>query len=334
VRATPIDQPLHALPSGADEWFARRRSPDRTPEDDFAFEAWLRADPQNEAAYAECERLWSARQKLAANEDLVRVAFASAGLGTRRPASRAPARRAAGLALALAASVAAIAWMVLPARAPMEPAPIATAKGESRQLALSDGSKVELNTDTVLVANLDPRERRVVLKRGEAFFDVTRDPRRPFVVEVGSTEVRVVGTQFSVRADNGKVEVVVREGVVDVVPEARQSSREAAERVELTHGNRLRYDGGQKLVRVAAVDPERALLWRGGMIEFDETTLEQAVAELNRYSVKPLVIEDDRLRAIRFSGGFRVGDVNAVLFALRERFQVSVEDTGNQLILR
>lgn len=321
---------LHALPSRAEEWFVRRRSPDHSPADDVAFEAWRRADPSNAAAYAECERLWNARRQLAANRDLVKKAFASAGIGSPRAMRRAY----AAWGMALAATIAAAAWIVIPARNSVEPTAIATARGEQRHMALADGSKVELNTDTELVASLEPHERRVLLKRGEAFFNVAKDPRRPFVVEVGSTEVRVVGTQFSVRQDGGKVEVVVREGVVDVVPEARKALGEAGERVELNRGNRLRYDGSQKLVRVAVVDPDRVLVWRAGMIEFEETTLDQAVAELNRYSTKPLSIGDDSLREVRFSGGFRVGDVQAVLFALKERFGIRVDDNRNSLVLR
>ena len=326
------DKALRALPSTADEWFAFRRSPERADRDEAIFDEWLGADPRHVEDYAECERLWNARDRMAAHSDLVHRAFAEAGLSEEFGRLRSK-RRAWAAGLALAASLAALAWMIVaPVQKAIEPGAIATARGEQHRIVLSDGSKVQLNTDTFLVARIGPAERRMVLKRGEAFFDVVRDPTRPFVVEVGTSEVRVVGTQFNVRETAGKLEVTVKEGTVNVVPLAARSA-DIAERVELTRGNRLSYDPEQKLVKVASVDPDRTLAWRGGMIEFDHTTLEEAVAELNRYAPKPLVIEDQNLRSIELSGGFRVGDIGAVLFALRERFEIKAEERDGRVVL-
>jgi transmembrane sensor len=337
VNIASFGSALHKVPATADEWFAYRHSPDWTPQDQSVFDAWMRANPSHAADYSECERLWDVRNRLAANSDLVRAAFGAAGLNGPRHLRAVPAPRPWKwtAAVALAAGVAVLAWIVVaPGRAVVDPDAVATAHGQQREMSLSDGSKVHLNTDTLVVARLDDRERRVVLKRGEAFFDVARDSQRPFVVEVGTTEVRVVGTKFSVRESEGKVEVLVSDGLVNVVPEAKKATTEAWERVELTRGNRLQYDTGQKLMRVAHVDPDRLLLWRGGMIEFDNSSLEDAVSELNRYAAKPLSIEDQRLRGIKFSGGFRVGDVSAVLFTLRERFDVAAVEEEGRIVLR
>ena len=326
------DNALRALPATADEWFARRRSPERSEHDEAAFNEWLATDPHHVEEYTECERLWNVRNRLAANSDLVKEAFADAGLGEQPARPRASrAKWAAGFALA--ASVVAVTWIIVgPKLKTVEPGAIATARGEQQQVVLSDGSKVQLNTDTVLVSRVNAAERRVVLRHGEAFFDVARDPARPFVVEVGASEVRVVGTQFNVRETAGKLEVTVKEGTVNVIPQATKSA-EAVERVELTRGSRLRWDPEQKLVKVATIDPDRSLAWRTGMIEFDHTTLEEAVAELNRYAPKPLVIEDPALRSIELSGGFRVGDIGAVLFTLRERFEIKAVERDGRVVL-
>ncbi len=321
------------IPETADAWFARLHSPDCSEQDRAAFGEWLNADPDRSKTYADCERLWNARQQLAANSDLVQAAFTEAGLSsTQRRAPRKQVRWAA--TIALAAGLATLAWMILnPGHTTLEPGAIATAHGEQRHINLPDGSKIQLNTDTLVVARVDQAQRRVVLKRGEAFFDVARDPQRPFIVEVGTSEVRVVGTKFNVRENAGKLEVVVSEGTVNVVPEAKKSVGEKAERVELTRGSRLHYDTEQKLVKVATVDPDRSLVWRTGMIEFDHTSLEDAVAEVNRYASKPLAIDDERLRSIQLSGGFRAGDVDAVLFALKERFDIAATERDNRILL-
>jgi transmembrane sensor len=329
VSGSTTRRDLRPIPTTADEWFARRRAPDRTPEEEAAFRAWLAADPSNAAQYRECESFWRIPQGLRTEPDLAAAALGAAGLSST-PAPQRTAKWAA--AIALAAGLAAIAWFVVPMYM-ANPGAIQTARGEQRAVTLSDGSMVQLNTDSLFVEHMSERERRVELLRGEAFFDVVRDSARPFVVKVGASEVRVVGTQFSVREHAGKLEVVVKEGIVNVIPDASRAVAES-DKVELIPGNRLNYDNTQRLVKVAVVDPDRTLLWRKGMIELDRTPLEEAVEEVNRYSVIPIAIEDARLAAIRVSGGFRVGDTEAFLYALKERFDVSIDRRAERISLR
>ncbi len=337
--------PLRPVPATADEWFARRHAPKRTADDEAAFKAWLEADPSHASEYAECERFWRVPQGLRSQPDLAAEALhaaglhrAAAGIARRANASKpesAPSHRAAkwAAATALAASLAAIAWFLAPIEV-LNPGAIKTARGEQRAVALPDGSTVQLNTDTLFVERMSERERRVELLRGEAFFDVVRDPTRPFVVKAGASEVRVVGTQFSVREHAGKLEVVVKEGTVNVIPDTTRAAAAESDKVELVPGNRLNYDNTKRLVKVAVVDPERTLLWRKGMIELDSTPLEDAVEEVNRYAVTPIAIEDPRLAGIRVSGGFKVGDTEAFLFALKDRFDVSIERGPGGISLR
>ena len=91
----------------------------------------------------------------------------------------------------------------------------ATDIGEQYRTALADGSLVELNTATRVAVDLTPEERDIHLRKGEAVFEVAKDPSRPFVVKTPLADVRAIGTVFAVRTENG-LEVAVSEGVVSV----------------------------------------------------------------------------------------------------------------------
>lgn len=322
-------------PGCAEAWFARLHSPDCTAADRASFGRWI-GDNANAAAYAACERVAAMSAEMRSHHALLNDLLADAGVSDAPLATPARQRIDRRAVLAIAATLAVVAIGVQLAYQSRNPTPsvATTGRGQQTEVALADGSRVQLNTDTVVEWRLTDKERRVDLKRGEAYFDVRRDPRRPFVVRTASTEVRVVGTKFSVREEGGKVQVFVKEGQVDVVPDSTRPLGSTPTKVELTPGKRLTYDGTQHLVRVALIDPERSLAWRSGSLDFDAATLEEAVAEINRYAAKPLFIEDERLRGVRLSGRFRLGDVEAVGFALRERFGIEAIETGDRIALR
>ena len=235
------------------------------------------------------------------------------------------------VALAAAATVAVVAILIALPRADVAGPALQTAStrhGEQRPIALADGSTIQLNTDTAITWRMAGNERRVILERGEAFSDVAKDATRPFVVEVGKSEVRVVGTQFSVRRQTEQVEVVVKEGRVNIVPDTGPLGVIAA-KVELTRGNQAQMESGSHQVAVASVDADRLTAWRTGSLEFDGMTLDDVVTEVNRYTDTRLVIGHDSLKSQRISGRVRVGDIDTIRFILRERFDIdSVERDG------
>ncbi len=196
---------------------------------------------------------------------------------------------------------------------------------------LADGSRVYINTSSQLRVKFAPNLRRVELAAGEAFFEVTKDPARPFVVAVGGSEVTVVGTKFAVRQDGSQTSVVVTEGKVNVVPQVGRHTEAVPDKVALLPGDALRFDARQQRVQVAQVDSEAATTWRNGSISFDNATLEEVIAEVNRYTQKPFVLEDEALKAVRLSGRFRVGDTESVVFALKDGFGVEAV-TGEERV--
>lgn len=333
--ASTLPNDIHPMPQTAAEWIGRLNAEDCSPAERAAFERWLEISPGNRAAFDRCRKIWSMPKQLAGHSEMFAKLAAKADAVPNHARSkwgagryRWPAALAAGMAtLAIAAG-----WILV--RESPDRTRIATAASEMRSTALPDGSTVVLNARTTISTAFTDLERRVVMSGGEAFFDVSKDPSRPFIVRVGNSEVRVVGTQFNVRESNGELEVVVRQGKVNVVPDSTVAPTASVPRVELTPGNRLRVNTSDNQVVVAQVDPERLTAWRTGMIKFDSIALSEVIEDVNRYTDKPMVIANDSLRGLPISGRFRVGDTESVRFLLRERFDVQSYVEQDRIVLR
>jgi transmembrane sensor len=221
--------------------------------------------------------------------------------------------------LLLAVGVGAYVWVV------PEGGRYATPIGGVASVAMTDGSRVTLNTDTEIRVSLTLTERRVDLRRGEAFFEVAKDPKRPFVVSAGGKRVIAVGTQFSVRRDAEDVEVVVTEGKVRV--------EDAGETV-LTPGSIAHAgDAGVLVQRKTIPEAQEHLSWRTGVLMFRDETLGEAVAEFNRYNVRQIVIADPKVADLRIEGNFRATNVDAFVRLLESGFPVHAHTEDNRVLL-
>jgi transmembrane sensor len=211
----------------------------------------------------------------------------------------------------------------------------ATAIGGIASVPMTDGSRVTLNTDTQIRVDLTASERRIELKQGEAFFEVAKDPSRPFVVHVGGKRVTAVGTKFSVRRDNDDIEVVVTEGQVRVDEGTGASGSATPEGpVFLTPGAVAHASTAGVLVRRETVsEAERQLSWRAGILMFRDQTLAEAVAEFNRYNQRKIVIEDPKLADLRIEGNFRATNVDAFVRLLESGFAVRARTEDARVLL-
>lgn len=173
----------------------------------------------------------------------------------------------------------------------------ATAVGERRELALADGSKITLDADSRVSVAWRLRSRRVALEKGRAQFQVERSPWRPFHVDAGTADVRVVGTTFDVQRSGGRVEVTVVEGRVAVTPRS-----DATQRL-LMPGYQLVVDGSSAR-RPVQIDVAARTGWIAGRLEFDRTPLAEALAELQRYLPEPVLLDGPGLGHLQVSGVF------------------------------
>jgi transmembrane sensor len=209
-----------------------------------------------------------------------------------------------------------------------------TAVGGFASVPMTDGSRVTLNTDSVIRVALTEKERRIDLEQGEAFFEVAHDKTRPFVVRAGNKRVIAVGTKFSVQHLGEDVRVLVTEGKVRV--ESRDTRGTAntpdAGTVLLAAGDIARADGSAVVVQKAPPPQvEEFLSWREGYLRFHETALADAVAEMNRYNTRKIFIEDPKLAAVKISGTFRPTQYEAFVRVLQDGFSIQAQSEGERI---
>ncbi|MCG8506262.1 MAG: FecR domain-containing protein [Sphingomonadales bacterium] len=266
--------------------------------------------------------------------------------GPSRPGIGSRARLAwFGAAAALASAV--VAAALFAPNAPL-PAEYETAAGEQARHILEDGSVIALNTGSRASVDYDGARRSVTLFAGEAGFEVAEDPGRPFVVYAGSGSAEAVGTVFNVRITGALVDVTVTEGVVRVLADSytprtvrvlddtpvlipggeTSDNKELPDKhVLLTAGQSARYDEVIRTLEAQIPDEilERKLAWRDGALIFSGETLEEALAEIGRYTDKELIITDDSVAKMRIGGHYKTDDIDALLSALSAGFGLKVE---------
>lgn len=274
-----------------------------SPSELEALQAWLAESEQNRRAFAAME---SALLDDALGEavDLVRTAPAPAAapaFASRLPPRPGPWRRGLQLGLPIAAAVAGIAVLspvFSPAPQPARDKPVdyATPVGVRADATLRDRSVVHLDAASAVRVSFSRSSREVQLERGEAMFEVTHDPARPFDVDAGGATVTAVGTIFDVERLDDAVDIRVFQGVVRV--------RSAGGDVSLLHaGEQLALEGARHGV-VKRFSPDIAQTWRSDWLQADNAPLRQVVARLNRYSPKPIVLKSEGLSDIALSGRF------------------------------
>jgi transmembrane sensor len=197
----------------------------------------------------------------------------------------------------LAASVAGVALgiQLLAPTGPYMLAEYAAPAGESRTVTLDDGSFVRLAAGSRLEV-WRTRETREVSLDGRAFFAVTRDESRPFVVRAGPGEVRVLGTRFEVAEEAGGVRTIVVEGRVSVSNEAGSVEVPAGSLAHMREGDAPTVEGGE--------DVWTLLEWPEGLLIFQGTPLSQVAQEVSRYFGRPLVVAAPDLGNRRITAWF------------------------------
>jgi transmembrane sensor len=255
--------------------WAARRCNGFSADDAAALDAWLGADPRHLGAYMKTEAVLARLDQAGtAGAQSLRLQDAPDGAAFVK-------RRTVLMGAAAACLVAAVTGTVAVRYLAEEV--YATNIGEAKEIALSDGSTVTLNTNTRIAVRYTKALRQITLLQGEALFDVAKNKQRPFVVQAHDTQVRAVGTGFTVKLlPQQLVQVLVREGVIEIrrpdVPEA-PPVRLAANNVALAPVKAPISTAPMPNAQVS-----RNLAWRQGRIDFDNETLADAAREFGRYS--------------------------------------------------
>jgi transmembrane sensor len=214
------------------------------------------------------------------------------------------------------------------------PGDYTTSVGERRIVALPDGSRIALDSDSEVHVAYSANARAIQLDRGRARFDVAHDVTRPFVVTAGTESVVAVGTSFDVERLGSKVLVTLIQGRVVVkgapTPVAAVTPTPP---VTLTAGEQMVASTDVKPT-VAAVNIPSATAWETGRLVFQDESLSEAVAQVNRYTDKPIAV-DPSVASIRINGVFNAGDVGSFVSAVTSYFPVQAStDTDNNIVLQ
>jgi len=292
----------------ASRWVARMDAGCWNEAAEEALSEWLAADPRHDGALLRAQAAWASLGLAPAAADVSPRKVA--GLN-RRNLLVGGAAVAAGLAGGLAFLLSGTTYR--------------TGIGEIRRVPLADGSTMTVNTASSVLVDFDDSFRRVRVDKGEAWFQVAKDKARPFLVEAGRVRVKAVGTAFSVRRRDGRADILVTEGAVDVWTDGTSQSP-----VRVSAGDRafVREDSTIERTVNATASIDRSLAWRGGKIDLDGETLEEAVAEFNRYNRRKLRIADPKLAGETFDGVFRVDDPEGFARVVEMSLQVPVDSSG------
>lgn len=288
------------------------------------FRRWLDASPEHRIAFERCTDVW---------QDVAKLPRAPGLAEERGTVSRHSRRRLYG-ALAAGAVLAGVAPIALILG--RETKAYETGVGEYRQVVLTDGSRVRLNTSTRLQVSLSPRRREIVLQGGEAMFEVAPDPGRPFVVVAGHRQVRALSTVFTVRllpAAPYPLSVTLIEGAVEVGSPA--SAQDAPPVVTLQPGQRLRQRTGASEPQVDRPPAAVATAWTRQEVLLEDLTLAEAALEVNRYSRRAVVLDaDPALAVLRVGGLYRAGDVEGFARAVGRLHGLDVRVEDDRVSIR
>lgn len=289
---------MNTVDAEAASWIERRHFGPWTESEEAEFDAWLRQSIDNRVAYLRLNASWKRAKRLAA------LPSAKSGAGSK--ASRKFSgpflmKIAAGFAVLALAGMGSSYFLSQP-----RDRVFATPVGGHETVTFSDGTRVELNTNTVLRVRMTTDQRAVWLERGEAYFEVKHDPVHPFVVMIGNHRVTDLGTKFTVHREAQKMEVAVVQGKVWF----DDPGKTAEDGTLLTPGDvAVASANGMHVTRKSLQALTAELNWRQGLLVFDKTALSDVATAFNRYNGMKLVVKDPAAASVLIGGTFKANDV-------------------------
>lgn len=297
----------------AANWLTRLHDEDFSDAERQAFNAWCQADPRHAVAIERMRALWGHFDSVPAQP--ARVALNRA-FAPRRP------RGAQVLGLL---GVLWCGWVGLE-HLPVWMADQRTGVGERRQIALEDGSQLQLNSNSAVDVKFDGHQRVIELLQGELWVDVAKDAQRPFVVRTDQGTATALGTRYLVkRAEDGTTLVTVIESSVAVKGQAPDAVNVAAgQRAILDHGR------AQPAQTIGNSDPDA---WTRGLLKVNDQPLSDVLQTLASYRHGLVRFDPKALQNLRVSGVFKLDDTAAALSALADNLPIQVEYFTDLLVV-
>jgi transmembrane sensor len=295
----------------AARWHAKVMIGRLSPEDEQRLDDWLAQDVRHRLAYAE-------------------VAAAGYALQQVRPNAVTDKHVARSWPVWIAAVLAPILLLIAVLWSPHAwqdwRSDVHTTAGALRVQHLSDGSTMQLDTDTAVALSFASDRRDVQLLRGSLAVEVAKDPAHPFRVLCAGIEARAVGTRFVVTLHASEVEVGVTEGIVAL----RADEISAPTLIQV--GQRALVDQRSGAIRSEPL-PATRYGWTRGVLSFDHVPLDQAVAEIARYLPERVVFRATKHAATPITATFPVDQPDAALLAVARTNGLTIRNVPGLLYL-
>jgi transmembrane sensor len=308
--------------ASAAEWRNRKDREDWSAQDQTALDAWLAVSSANMVAYLRVDAAWNRADRLSALHRSPRKTVMAA-LGSRI----APLFFRGAAAFAVLAGIGAAAWIYF---SPPSGQVFATATGGHKTIKLADGSRIELNTDTVLRADVTAERRIVSLEKGEAYFEIVHNSAHPLIVLAGRQRITDLGTKFLVRTNSDQIRIALVEGRAQF----DTTDGRVQPPVLLTPGDVLVKSASAIVVtKETGRNLADELSWRHGMLVFLHTPLVDVARELNRYNSRKIVIADASVGRLTMNGSFPATSVSSFTDTARDIFGLRVENRGGEIVI-
>lgn len=318
-----------------DELLVKYLLAEATPAERTAVDHWINASPENKRYFNHFQLIWETSKQLVipstVNADDAWKRFQQ----RTEQASKKPAVvkrmnssftwvRAASIAI-LIIGVAALSYF-LSDRSSSTPV-IVAASADPVTDTLPDGSFVTLNKNSsILYLRKFKGSTRNVELKGEAFFAISPDKEKPFVISVNDITVTVVGTSFNVKSMAGKTQVVVETGIVRVTKNNKT--------IELRPNEKLVTKQADSVMTKEKVTDKLHQYYRSKQFVCDKTPLWKLVEVLNEVYNSNIVISRNELRTLPLTTTFYNESLEKILSIIAETFEITVERTGNQILLK
>ncbi len=201
----------------------------------------------------------------------------------------------------------------------------ATNIGGQEAIVLADGTRINLNTNTQISVAMTKKSRIVTLASGEAFFDIAKDKKRPFIVNARDVRITDIGTSFSVYSTDTALTVSVVDGIVDM-QNGDQTTR-------VIKGQQAVHNRGDNNIALRAIDVESISTWRDGVLIFEDAELATIIPELNRYFETQISFSDEDVADLTFSGVLNISDQSMMLGSMEALMPIKSERENGQILL-
>ena len=346
IRPIPTNDQLY---DQASQWIVKMDK-GLSADEETALQEWLQTDQQAYSILMEMTQLWDKMDAMSRLSDLFAKPQSSASPSTANQSPQSHWRGIGAIAASLVLATSLGLWVAFDTFNPFSTGNIyQTAIGEQSTVTLADGSQITLNTNTSVEVQYSEHARHIHLSSGELHVSVAKDPSRPLSVMAAGQIIQAVGTEFNIEiTDQQNIELMVTEGKVRVgihqnpiqtVPSDSDQPL-PAEPLILAAGEQIMLNkepaasSEKSITEVSAEEIEVKLSWRQGNLIFRGESLEDAVKEINRYTSVEFVFMNEDLKKMRVAGLFKAGDVEGLLAALHENFNIiSQRDRDGKVLL-